>query len=539
MKLSTRSGAPTDLELVSDPDDQFRSFLRDAIVNYSGQLVSGVLAIFLIPLLLGYLGPERYGTWMAALSFAGMFSILDFGLAWPLTRDVARLEPDREEAAQLVESAKYFYVLSGFVGFVLICLAGFVAGPMLKLSPALVKTAPIIFALSGLEFFGNHLQIYVLALLHGVRRFGLSTLPLISGSVLRFAGTVALIAWGGGLISIMVWHASVSLGTALISIGLVGRLHPRFGLAPGSIEWRRLIEAFRFGFFSQLMGGLVKLSWNSVPLLIGVARGSAAIVPYYVAQKFPFAMAEISWRGGEVVFPRASHEGNEAANGRLQSLIAIGTRAVLILVLPVAIVLFVVAPDLLRVWMGELVPQPVMILRLLTVGVFADAIGVTAMHVLWARGSIRLVVAVYSIVAGIVVVLTAALVRKQGVSGAAVAFLIGVTFGAAAFMWLAARMSESRVSTLLRECVSGLIMPAVACGAVSVVISQTLSALNWLGIVRNAATASVAFLGVLYMTSHRAEEKRLVVAFVTAPARVIMALLRSSRRMSRKARDRE
>jgi O-antigen/teichoic acid export membrane protein len=78
-------------------------------------VLSGLIAV---PLVIGYLGTERYGAWITISSIAGMLTFADFGIGNGLMTTIAASEgrEDKGEARHAISSAFYlFWLLAGVV----------------------------------------------------------------------------------------------------------------------------------------------------------------------------------------------------------------------------------------------------------------------------------------------------------------------------------------------------------------------------------------------------------------------------------------
>src|SRR6266566_5959469 len=85
--------------------------IRGGLLNYTGMLISGVVGIAIVPTMLGHLGFEAYGLWVAVLAVVVLIGEVDLGLSTIVTREVAA-DPayEKNETAQLVSSAAVGYL---------------------------------------------------------------------------------------------------------------------------------------------------------------------------------------------------------------------------------------------------------------------------------------------------------------------------------------------------------------------------------------------------------------------------------------------
>ena len=270
---SAGSAAPTALAV----DERVR-LMRDGVINYLGMFCSGLVGIFMVPILLGGLGAELYGLWIAVLAVAGIVGVLDFGLGWSVMRAVAAAlsGEDAEETARFVRAAGHAYLILGMLGAALIGTLSVPLSAGLHLSVEGQRLAPAVFGLVGLAFLGDQLLAFAMAVLHGLRRFDVATLASIAALLLRATGTVALLAAAHGLVAVAVWHAVTSMVSGFLALTVVGRLAPAYHVRAGRVDWRLLRARLPFGLTSMLTAATSAIIWDAPQLLIGVIRGSSS-----------------------------------------------------------------------------------------------------------------------------------------------------------------------------------------------------------------------------------------------------------------------
>src|SRR5258706_5322211 len=96
--------------------DRHRRVAYSAIASFGARAIGALNLLITVPLVLGYLGPERYGLWMTVASFTALASFADFGIGLGLLNPLAEASAkgDLETARRLVSNA--------FVA--LVCIAG-------------------------------------------------------------------------------------------------------------------------------------------------------------------------------------------------------------------------------------------------------------------------------------------------------------------------------------------------------------------------------------------------------------------------------
>jgi O-antigen/teichoic acid export membrane protein/SAM-dependent methyltransferase len=497
---------PVNNEERLDLDERLR-IMRDGVVNNSAVLVSGVTGIVLVPVMLKGLGVEAYGVWLAAIAVAALAGGVDLGLGWSVTREVAgQASGHGEETDRLIATAYTLFLALGIVGAGVIVAIGTLLSERLRLSGPTRDAAPLVFSLVAVALAGERLVGLALAILHGLRQFGTANLVSIATALLRAAGIVGLLAAGAGVVAVAAWHAAASLAVAAGALHIASR-RGGFRSRPSGFSWSVVRSHAAFSFTSQLTTMAIKLIWEAAPVVIGALRGASAIVPYHIGQKFPVAVSGVAWRSAEVVFPAASEYERATDVVRSRATLEVGTRWAIVLTLPFALVLCVLADPLLKAWIGEADREAVTILRLVTGAVLADSVGVAALHVLWGRGAARHVLTVLVAVAVASLGLSVTLVAGIGPVGAAWGLFVPMLLGSLVFLSLGARVCEVELLGLLRRTVRGLLLPSVISAALAVAVLFLVQPTGWPGVVVAAFASGTAYGVVLYVAGARPEER--------------------------------
>ena len=483
--------------------------MRDGVVNYSGYVASGVAGIILVPVLLRVLGSESYGLWLAALAVSGMFGGVDFGLYWSVNKEIsATLSTTlEEETAGFVVSAGNLYFLIGLIGAAVIVGLGFPISSGLHLSARNAAVAPEVFFLVAAGYVADRMVLFANSTLSGLRRFGAMNAVTIGAALARLIGCLLLLWMGYSIVAIAICNVVVSILWAWAALRVVSTIQPRLRFRFGRFRWLSVRPHLSFGILSFLTTLAGRVIWDVAPLIIGVIRGSSAIVPYSVGRRFPVALYDVNARVAETLFPAASESMKANDWDGTRKVLYLGTRWIQVMALPVSIVLWIMAPNLLRAWLGESLPQAALILRLTAAAVLAEALGMGAMYLLWGRGAVRSVLTVLGVVAIPSLALTVGLVRAMGEVGAAWALLASLSTSTAVFLFLGARTCQLRVAELISSTFRGLLLPAAACAACTYAAARVANPEHWMGVIASCLAGGIIYTAVFYFTGARQEEK--------------------------------
>ncbi len=479
--------------------------MRDAVVNNLAAPISAIVGILLVPIILRVLGQDGYGLWIIATSMSGILASIDFGLGWSVSRVVASdLVGSEGDNADFVRSAANIYMLIGMSGGIVLGVAGLFSGGYLHLPPVEHETAKLVFWLVGATLFADQMSAFGFAVLNGLRRFKLINFMATLASVTWATWVVVVLINGGSVIAVAACQLTVAVMRSAGTLWLIARLTPDYRFRMGQIRLNAFRRHASFAASSQLTTILSAITWGSAPVLIGFISGSAAAVPFYIGQKIPLAVSSMSWRAAEVLFPAASEDRHNLVKS--EEVLRIGLRWCLVLALPFTVLVFIFAPGILHVWVGNPPLGSVMVLRILAVTVLADAIAVAPLHLLWGRGAMRPILATY-IAQGLgMVALTLALVYLLGVAGAAWGMLVPICISAVVLFVGASRTCKMDAWKLAAETWRGLALPILACVlTASSVLYFRNDSRGWL--VAAMAVGGLSYLATLFGFTGYSEEK--------------------------------
>ena len=490
-----------------DSNERIR-LMRDGTVHASGLVLSSVAGLLLVPIMVRGLGAEGYGLWMASVAAISIFGAFDLGVRLIIIRDLAG--ELRAERAPLIRTMLWLYVTLGLIAGSLVALAGMAAAKRLHLSPEAQSVAPMVFLFSAGSCFFDQVFMYVMAVWSGLRRFSLLNTYSVAASIIRIASFWFVLAAGRGILTI----AAVNLGIAaacaisglMLIVAAVPELRPRFEMP----RWESLREPLGFGVLSQAATSIASLQMPISTLLISVINGAASVTPFTVGQKFPNLLSGLTWRTSEVFFPVASRQrvsGELDAEQFLQTI----TRWLMLAILPGALGLFLIAPALLRTWMGTLDPAALAILRLASLSVAVEILIPGVIQLFWGAGQTGVVLMVNFATVFADVLLAVILLPRIGPVGAAWATL-GST--AVAAILLLVFVSKGRRLHLLPVLLGTArrILAALLLALVPVFFLQRMiAARNWPAVMGIVILSAVLYFATLWRYTASDDEK----AFLT------------------------
>lgn len=482
------------------------------LLNNASAAVALVTGLVMVPIMLAGLGSTAYGLWIMVISISGLVMSLDLGLSLIITREVARTSGERSaDASAAARSAGGALLLVGAGGLVAMSTIGLVAGLHDELPDGIGRAGFAVFALVGLALLMEQATQYCIAVLGGRLHYGLAN-AVVSGSILLRASLVFMaLSLGTGLSGVAVANASGATLTAILGALAVKRVDPRHSLGQVTLQLQVLRPQLRLGVASLFATAAGALLWQVHPLIVGTLAGSAAVVTFYVGMRLPMLASEMNWRTAEVLLPAVSVAADRPEQGAAAEVaLSTGVRWLTLLVLPIAVMGFVLAPSILDAWLSDAPPGTGVVMRLGMIVVLLDGWSVAAMQVLWAVGRPARIVPPMVGAAALAVGLDFVLVPMIGALAAPIAMIAGLMIVAVVTLRAAAVVAEVTLPRLLVRDVAGLLPAGAACGAATM-------AGAWLGgegdiprIVFGCLSGIAAYVLVVRFTGSVAEERVLL-----------------------------
>ncbi|WP_197284675.1 lipopolysaccharide biosynthesis protein [Piscinibacter sakaiensis] len=312
-----------------------------------------------VPLTLNYLGPERYGLWMALSSLAALLAFADLGIGNGVLTLVAKAHGEGDIAAlrRVISSAGV--ALCGIAALLLLALA--LLHPWVPWARLFnVRSAQAV-AEAGPAFavFGASLALAIpLTVVQrvqlGLQRGFLANLWQIGGNLLGLAGVLLAIRLEAGLPWLVAGFTGLPLLAALANtLWFFGRVRPDLAPRPAALSRPVLSVLARTGFLFFVLQAVAALTYASDPMVIAQLLGAGAVAPFAVTERL---FGVITMLLGLALTPLWPAYGEALARGdadwvrrtlRRSLLLAGGGAAVL------SLGLVVFGPWILRTWTGS------------------------------------------------------------------------------------------------------------------------------------------------------------------------------------------
>ena len=419
--------------------------------NLAGAVLPALASLAAIPVVVRWLGPERFGLLAYCWLLVAYFSVFDLGLARALTRLASESLPNqgmRDLPGLLATSMSLMWSFALLGSTIVALLSPYAVDHWLRVPAHLRDEAIWSFWLTsvGLPFLiaaGGWR-----AILEALGRFDLSNKVQIPLTILGTAAPIAALLFIDSLVAVSALLSVVRVVGWIVLRGIVLKVAPdlRCG-APNHVRWFRPLISF---------GGWATISNVVGPVMVYVDRLiiggviSLAAVTYYVTS---YELVTRAWAlAGAVIgvlFPLLSSllcvDNKLARNAYRRALVG-----VYVLTLAPLAVLSLFAPEVLSFWLGvEFSASATDALRILAVGVLFNCLAQVSFTVLQAAGRTGLIAAIHVVEISPYVLMLLWLAEKFGISGVASAWTIRAMVDAFVMFGFANRIIPESSRTLL------------------------------------------------------------------------------------------
>jgi O-antigen/teichoic acid export membrane protein len=427
---------------MNNPKERTTSILlaRNSTLNLGSEIFVSLVLVATVPLLVHRLGPASFGLYSLAFALIGYLSYLDLGVSRAATQFVSAGIARNDDAGskRAVHSATFVNLLIGLLcGLGVLLIAPLLIHTVFKITPALEKEARLVFYAVAIAVPFFLVQGVFRAVLMSYQRFGvINVINGVSTSLQLL--TALLLAWKGLAVGAIVIS---SVAIRLVAVGAYAGFLLR--LMPGLVHQLDL-DRHEFGALLHF-GGWVTVSQLILQLLVYLDRFLLASflsldavtlysVPYEGITRFRIIPASLM----ATLYPAMSEHSGGHAQGSLQALYNTSMRYLLLLMLPGISYLVVFGRDLLSLWMGaEFAFKASVVFEILAVGFLLSSLAYVSYSAIQAFRKPDVVGKFHLFVLPFYLGLSVFLIRRWGITGAALAATLRFGLDAALLFWVA------------------------------------------------------------------------------------------------------
>jgi O-antigen/teichoic acid export membrane protein len=312
------------------------------------------VGFFLAPFILHRLGPVAYGVWVLAISVVSYLGLLDLGMQSSVLRFVSKghTKGDHLGASEAISAALWVRLQISALALLLSTGLAVVFPHLFKVPQELANDARKAILIIGLTTAVTMSIGVVGGVLSALNRYDLQNYLLLVQTVIRVTGVVFVLRTGHGIVAIALCELAAAVVGNLLMVWVARRLYPELRVQVKKPKRETLRQIWSYSTYAFLTTIAVQLVYQTDNLVVGAFVSASAVTVYAIANNLcRYSTQMVSSMGGTFVPAASTYE----AAGDTESLLKLyknGTRATIMISLPILITLIVRGPSFIGLWMG-------------------------------------------------------------------------------------------------------------------------------------------------------------------------------------------
>lgn len=439
--------------------------LKNVTSSWANILLGVAMAFVLAPLTVRTLGDQYYGVWTLLMQLTGYLWLFDFGVRESVVKYVAQYHAvdDHERVNLTVNTAVSIYSMVSLVTLALSALLALALPYAFNIPDEASTPARLTALLVGAtvaQYFVFNVFIGIVA---GLQRFYVLARLGMAFAVVRGIITYFLLIAGYGIVALALLQFSLALLQNLWTYKISRSLLPHLKLRP---TWPRRDEAVRllnYGKYVLISNVGDKIVFASDSVIVGAFLPISALTVYAIGGSLIEQFRAFVTSMASVINPLSSSLEARNETGSLVQVVMTGSRAAMLLGLPIAIGFFLLGKLFIGLWMGPEYAEPAgQVLVVLAIGHLIGLPYYSISGVLYGLGRHH-VVAYSRIFEGVVnLAMSVVLVQIYGVVGVAIGTIVPHIIVVAAILpavlrrWVPIDLRDYYVSTYFRPLLASL-----------------------------------------------------------------------------------
>ena len=340
--------------LGTGPDLGSRGLVKNTGLNLLGLVVPALIGLVTVPVVIRWLGTDRFGLFSIILTVFGYFALFDLGLGKASIKFAAEAMGRGENAdlPRIIWTTVGMQTIFGLIGMILmIAVTPFLAERILKISAANMAEAKASLVLMALSLPFAIVTPSIRGVLEAGQRFDLVNAVKIPTNAVIYILPLIGAPLGMGLRGIVLLLTVSRVATLCVWIGLAVRIYPVLRKRD-FLPRARLRSLFSFGGWNALSSFVWFILVSADRFVIGTLRGMTAVGYYAAPAEATGRMNMLPGSLALTLFPAFSAlEGGGDAE-RSKRLYSRSLKFTLIFLGPLTAGMIALAGFILRVWLG-------------------------------------------------------------------------------------------------------------------------------------------------------------------------------------------
>jgi O-antigen/teichoic acid export membrane protein len=343
------------------------------VVSWVGNIVGLAVGFFVAPFILHRLGNVAYGVWVLAVSTVGYLGLLDLGMQNSLLRFISQghTKQDHQGASEAASAALWVRLQISVLALLLCAGLALVFPHVFKVPPNLARDAQWSILLIGVNTAITLPFGVVGAVISALNRYDLQYYAGLVQTAVRVAGVVLVLRTGHGIVAIALCELVATLVGKFLQLWIARRLYPEIRIRLKKPKGETLKKIWSYSAYTFLITIAVQMVYQTDNLVVGAFVSTAAVTFYAIANQLcRYASQIINSMSGTFMPAASTYEAAGDTVGLLR-LYKNGTRAMIIISLPMVLTFIVRGRSFIGLWMGpQYSHSSGVVLIILTVALF-------------------------------------------------------------------------------------------------------------------------------------------------------------------------
>lgn len=398
---------------------------RNVVLNLAGGALPAIAALVAVPVLVRALGDVRFSVLVLGWTTLGYFSLFDLGIGRAVTHAVAdRIGSTREhEIGPAIWTSLVLLAPIGVLGAVLLFVVTPSVATILKIPADLRGETITAFRILALAIPFAAIAGALRGALEARQYFGLVNALRVPHGLSTFVGPLLALPFSRSLVPAIAILGVSRVAVCVAHMVVAARVIPEFRTPRARWDGDIARALASFGGWTQVTYIVSPLMATLDRFVVGAVLG-IGMVTYYAA---PQELVTKLWLFTMAVLPVFFSALSTTATRDPERAIVLFDRLLRLTVaamfLP-ALLLVVLAPDILRVWLGPSFEAQFRVMQVLTIAVFVNCVGQGAYTLIQAAGRPDITGKFHLAELPVYVLMLWLLLPRYGILGAAIAWSV-------------------------------------------------------------------------------------------------------------------
>ncbi len=448
----------------ANPSATGRVIIKNTIFNLIGQVLPIIAAVLGVPILIKYLGVEKFGILSLLWMVMWYSTMLDLGLGRSTTKFIAEALANSkfDQIPKILLTSAFAQVLIGtVVGLIFFALTPFVVERLLKITPEIIPETKISFYIISASVPLILISATFQGMLEAYQRFDLVNAVLVPVKigvlVLSIVGALLNFKLYGIVILLIAMRVFMTFTLFFLDIKICPEVKKVFDL-----DFKILQTLLSFGGWVTVINIVNPILVYIDRFLIGAIL-SVSVLAYYTA---PFEILQRLWiipaSLNMTLFPAFSSLSGGEQSEKLGSIFSKAVKLTFVVLFPIVFMLSFFSFEILKIWLGfDFAVKSSDVFKVIALGIFASSIAGFPTILLQGVGRPELPAKLYLVELVVYIPFVSFFIYKFGIIGAGIGWLIRQVIEMVLLYWMVFKIGAVTVKNFFSGDVLNLILLSI------------------------------------------------------------------------------